>query len=100
MQQFKDEILIYPPGVDEDFDASNTDGIFMVGIPFDLQLDPFYISEFGSSDATKPLPEWIKFVNETITEDGVRFKLTPTDDDIGEYDAYFNLAWLNPEGLI
>ena len=35
-----------------------------VGLPFDMQLDDFWVSEWGVKDGD--IPPWVQFVNKTI----------------------------------
>ena len=59
------------------------DDIYNVGTPYDMQLDEFYVSEWGiDSDLPTDVPNWINFLNATITE-GVKFIIKPTDADSG-----------------
>ena len=70
-----------------------------MGVPIDRQLDPYYVSgwKLKGVDADEP-QEWIQFVNKTIEEDGIRFKLTPSIEQVRQnYEVQFNLTDLNPE---
>ena len=52
-----------------------------VGIPYDKQLDNFWVSEWGILDSENDPPEWIQFVNKTI-ENGIIFKVNPPADEL------------------
>ena len=70
-----------------------------MGVPIDMQLDPYYVSgwKLKGFDPDEP-QEWIQFVNKTIEEDGIRFKLTPGIEQVRQsYEVQFNLTDLNPD---
>ena len=45
-----------------------------VGVPFDLQLDDFWVAEWGIEGVKyEDIPSWVQFVNKTI-DLGIKFK--------------------------
>lgn len=61
-----------------------------VGQPFDMQLNSYWVEEWGLTDGSDP-PGWFNFVNKTI-DTGIKFKLEPSEDDAGqEFEVYYTL---------
>ena len=55
-------------------DSKYKNFIYTVGLPFDFELDHFYVSEWGVKGYEpddEDYPQWIKFINSTIGEDGI-----------------------------
>ena len=53
--------------IDIDLENQSEVQVYNIGRPYDLQLDQFYVSEWGLVD-DKETPAWIKFLNETIAD--------------------------------
>jgi len=66
---------------------------YTVGIPYDMQLDSYYVSEWGCSDG--PVPEWLQFMNETVSQ-GIKFRVSPGSENVGEeYEVFYKLSDAN-----
>ena len=64
---------------------------FIVGVPYDMQLDKFYMQEWGfkglKSDESPP--DWISLVNKTDFSKGIQFNLSPTYENLGTKTTVF-----------
>ena len=60
-----------------------TSSVQNVGLPFDILQDLFFVSEWvldnGDTDSDSDKPEWIRFINQTISE-GLIFEFTPKEN--------------------
>ena len=60
-----------------------TSSLQNVGLPFDMLQDVLYVSEWvldnGDTDSDSDKPEWIRFINQTISE-GLMFEFTPKEN--------------------
>ena len=87
-------------GTNLEHDAKHKDFLYTIGVPIDYQLDEFYVSEWGVKGYSledEDFPHWIKFINSTIAENGIRFNLTPgTEQENLDFDVYFKLTDLHP----
>ena len=60
----------------------------MVGKPFDVEGDNFYVTEWGVEEDNVEIPDWITFLNTTI-ESGIKFKIKPTKLYLHETITFF-----------
>ena len=73
--------------------------VYSIGIPFDMQLDDFYVSKWGyvNNIPDEFKPTWIVFLNKTI-EEGLKFQLSPNMTDVDtQYKLFIELTDLNIE---
>ena len=62
-----------------------------VGIPYDRQLDSFFVQEWGI-DGDQEIPDWIQFLNKTI-EEGIMFEFASIGENENEsYQIYYVLS--------
>ena len=98
------EVIIFensPPSIDnmiaKIFLAPGVNKTVDIGEPFDVQLDEFYVSDWGYTTELSQEPNWIFFVNETISE-GLVFDFRPNMSDYGtELSMYIELTDLNQD---
>jgi len=67
---------------------------YLVGTPYDMNLDKFYVEEWGFKglDPIETPPQWIQFKNDTDVEEGLLFFISPTMAELGlSYTVHFTL---------
>lgn len=80
--------------IDINLEKNSEEQVYSIGRPYDLQLDKFYVSEWGLVDGETPT--WITFLNGTII-DGIYFKIKPTQEEVNQsFRVFFTLVDLNP----
>lgn len=80
-----ESILVYPVGFEPLGFEVNEENTYLVGIPIDMQMDDFFVSEWqvdGPDVNVNEKPAWIQFVNHTISESGIQFRLTPSLEQV------------------
>ena len=76
---------------------AGSNSTLLLGIPYDMQLDAFVVSEWGFSDilAEEDIPKWISFNNQTINE-GIYLNITPATSDSNKvYNMFMTLTELD-----